>query len=279
MHVGMMDPGPGEDGDITMRLRLYGYKIGFALRSVAYTDVPVHMYNLIMQRKRWERDALWIRFRKHVRMFDPKSRDFKPSELPHLFDYFITDIFSVLQDLSPHRSARRLWPELHAVPPLPLLSRLPRPRHVHVRCACLATGKRQYWRLWPFMLIYGPWKGYFMRRAALHLHEEGSTRPPAATISRRRRSTTDPLEVGPSTGRCVKLYQCRHKLTQRQRGLRQRRLRSVVYDQGDPQENKTRQPEEPGSRGGQTFARRLYLYSVVGLFTLIGALRRPLVLP
>ncbi len=93
MHVGMMDPGPGEDGDITIRLRLYGYKIGFALRSVAYTDVPTHMYNLIMQRKRWERDALWIRFRKHVRMFDPKSRDFKPSELPHLFDYFLTDIF------------------------------------------------------------------------------------------------------------------------------------------------------------------------------------------
>jgi cellulose synthase/poly-beta-1,6-N-acetylglucosamine synthase-like glycosyltransferase len=45
MRVGMMDQGPGEDGDITMRLRLYGYKIGFALRSVAYTDVPTHLFS------------------------------------------------------------------------------------------------------------------------------------------------------------------------------------------------------------------------------------------
>jgi cellulose synthase/poly-beta-1,6-N-acetylglucosamine synthase-like glycosyltransferase len=87
MHVGMMDQGPGEDGDITMRLRLYGYDIGFAVRSVAYTDVPTHMFNLIKQRQRWERDALWTRVRKYGRTFNPKSRDFRWRELPHQFDF------------------------------------------------------------------------------------------------------------------------------------------------------------------------------------------------
>ncbi len=173
MHVGMMDPGPGEDGDITMRLRLYGYKIGFALRSVAYTDVPVHMYNLIMQRKRWERDALWIRFRKHVRMFDPKSRDFKPSELPHLFDYFITDIFFgfagpvflIVLLVAYGLSFTLFLLFLYYLAFLALDMFM-------FACACLATGKRQYWRLWPFMLIYGPWKGYFMRAARLYTYIE-----------------------------------------------------------------------------------------------------------
>ena len=173
MHVGMMDPGPGEDGDITMRLRLYGYKIGFALRSVAYTDVPTHMYNLIMQRKRWERDALWIRFRKHVRMFDPKSRDFKPSELPHLFDYFLTDIFfgfagpvfliALLVSFGVSFTLFLLFTYYLGFLFLDMLM---------FAFACLATGKRRYWSLWPFMLIYGPWKGYFMRAARLYTYVE-----------------------------------------------------------------------------------------------------------
>jgi hypothetical protein len=39
-------------------------------------------------------------------------------------------------------------------------------------CACIATGKTNYWRLWPFMVIYGPFKGYVMRFARLYTYAE-----------------------------------------------------------------------------------------------------------
>lgn len=173
MQVGMMDQGPGEDGDITMRLRLYGYKIGFAVRSVAYTDVPVHLFNLIMQRKRWERDALWIRFRKHVRMFNPGSRDFRPSELPHLIDYFVTDVLCGF--VAP---IYLFWLYVNVGLNLTLFVLL----LLYISflildffmfaCACLATGKKEYWKFWPFMFIYSPFKGYLMRFARLYTYIE-----------------------------------------------------------------------------------------------------------
>jgi cellulose synthase/poly-beta-1,6-N-acetylglucosamine synthase-like glycosyltransferase len=173
MRVGMMDQGPGEDGDITMRLRLYGYKIGFALRSVAYTDVPTHLYNLIMQRKRWERDALWIRFRKYVRIFNPASRDFKMSELPHLIDYLITDvicgfmapIYLVYLLVTTGLSFTLFILFLLYLSFLAL-------DFIMFACACVATGKNTYWKFWPFMMIYGPFKGYLLRFARLYTYIE-----------------------------------------------------------------------------------------------------------
>jgi cellulose synthase/poly-beta-1,6-N-acetylglucosamine synthase-like glycosyltransferase len=173
MKVGMMDPGPGEDGDITLRLRNYGYKIGFAIRSVAYTDVPTHMYNLIMQRKRWERDALWIRFRKHVRIINPFSPNFNARELPHILDYFLTDIvagflavFYLFWLFSTADTGFALFILFGVYIAFIVLDGFT------FVCACVATGKRQYWNLWPFIFIYGPWKGYFMRVARLYTHVE-----------------------------------------------------------------------------------------------------------
>jgi cellulose synthase/poly-beta-1,6-N-acetylglucosamine synthase-like glycosyltransferase len=173
MHVGMMDPGPGEDGDITMRLRNYGYKIGFALRAVAYTDVPTHMYNLIMQRKRWERDALWIRFRKHLGLYNPMSRTFNAKEIPHVFDYFVTDILAGF--IAP---VYMLW--LHVNGGFSFMLFVMFLCYMiflfldflMFACANMATGKTQYWKFWPFMFIYGPWKGYFMRFARLYTYVE-----------------------------------------------------------------------------------------------------------
>jgi hypothetical protein len=58
-------------------------------------------------------------------------------------------------------------------------------------CACLATGKNGYWKFWPFMFIYGPFKGYLMRYARLYtISRNGSGRPRVTTTSRRRRSMT-----------------------------------------------------------------------------------------
>ncbi|MFP3787151.1 glycosyltransferase, partial [Burkholderia sp. SIMBA_024] len=62
------DVGGGEDLDTTIRLRLKGWRIEYAPEAVCYTDVPTTVYQYIRQRLRWERDAIWIRYRKHVQL-------------------------------------------------------------------------------------------------------------------------------------------------------------------------------------------------------------------
>jgi cellulose synthase/poly-beta-1,6-N-acetylglucosamine synthase-like glycosyltransferase len=171
MRVGMMDPGPGEDGDITIRLRLYDYKIVFAIRSIAYTDVPTHMFNLLKQRQRWERDALWTRFRKYGRTLNPKSRDFKWKELPHQFDFLVMDVFCGI--VAPfyliwliHVTDVQFALFIFFVAGLGLLVL----DSFTFAMGCLATGKKDYWRFWPFVVLYGPWKGYLMRYARLYTY-------------------------------------------------------------------------------------------------------------
>lgn len=56
--------GPGEDADLTMKLRRAGWKIAFAPSAIAYTDVPTGMVQLIRQRLRWNRSLVRIRLDK-----------------------------------------------------------------------------------------------------------------------------------------------------------------------------------------------------------------------
>jgi cellulose synthase/poly-beta-1,6-N-acetylglucosamine synthase-like glycosyltransferase len=173
MKVGMMDQGPGEDGDITMRLRLAGYDIGFAVRSVAYTDVPVHMFNLIKQRQRWERDALWTRTRKYGFTFNPFHPGFRLRELPHQIDFLVMDV--ICSSVAPFYLVWLLVTfglsfTLFLVV-LTYIAFLAVDMFMFV-CACLGTGKNIYWRFWPYIFIYGPWKGYFMRYARIYTYIE-----------------------------------------------------------------------------------------------------------
>ncbi|MGZ8995259.1 MAG: glycosyltransferase family 2 protein, partial [Rhodospirillales bacterium] len=56
--IGGMDIGPGEDLDLTLRLRQAGWRIRFAHDAWCLTDVPLTLAAFIRQRLRWERDAL-----------------------------------------------------------------------------------------------------------------------------------------------------------------------------------------------------------------------------
>ncbi len=91
-HVNGMDVGPGEDFDICLRMRAMGYSIGFTHKSVCYTEAPHAQYNLVRQRLRWERDAVWIRFRKLRFMLNPFSPKFRASELFHTLDFLVLTI-------------------------------------------------------------------------------------------------------------------------------------------------------------------------------------------
>ncbi len=61
MSIGGHNVGPGEDFDLSIRLRRAGYRLAFADQAFAWTSVPVTFLNLVRQRLRWDRDAFRIR--------------------------------------------------------------------------------------------------------------------------------------------------------------------------------------------------------------------------
>jgi cellulose synthase/poly-beta-1,6-N-acetylglucosamine synthase-like glycosyltransferase len=91
--IGGMDVGSGEDFDATIRLRRRGWKVAFAHASICYTDVPDTLYGLMRQRFRWERDSIWIRYRKHYRNMLPFSPEFRWSEAFHQLDFLFFHVF------------------------------------------------------------------------------------------------------------------------------------------------------------------------------------------
>ncbi|KQZ30775.1 hypothetical protein ASD50_17330 [Mesorhizobium sp. Root552] len=91
-NVGGFDVGGGEDLDTTMRLRCAGWKIVYAPEALCYTDVPATAFQYIRQRLRWERDALWIRFRKHRRLLVPWNKSFRGTEVVHQLDFLLFNV-------------------------------------------------------------------------------------------------------------------------------------------------------------------------------------------
>ncbi|MCB7129504.1 MAG: glycosyltransferase, partial [Candidatus Brocadiales bacterium] len=75
-QVGGHEPGPGNDSDLTIRIRKLGYKIVFAPDAVCLTNVPDKLYNLLRQRMRWNRNLVKTRIMKHKNVFNPFSKNF-----------------------------------------------------------------------------------------------------------------------------------------------------------------------------------------------------------
>ena len=63
-----------------------------AHRVLTQTDVPVTLYQYVRQRLRWERDAIWIRFRKHARLMNPLSPAFRLTEAIHEWDFALFNV-------------------------------------------------------------------------------------------------------------------------------------------------------------------------------------------
>lgn len=74
--VGGWDVGPGEDADITDKLRRAGWKIRFAPHAWSMTDVPENFRPFFRQRLRWNRSVIRFRLRKYRSTFDPMAANF-----------------------------------------------------------------------------------------------------------------------------------------------------------------------------------------------------------
>lgn len=95
-QVGEMTTGPGEDFELTLRLRRSGWKIRFAADSWCFTDVPATVTSIMNQRRRWDRDALRSRFRKFRDALYPGRRKFQLLETAEQIEFLIMNVLTTL---------------------------------------------------------------------------------------------------------------------------------------------------------------------------------------
>jgi cellulose synthase/poly-beta-1,6-N-acetylglucosamine synthase-like glycosyltransferase len=85
-RVGGWDVGPGEDGDITLRLRRSGYEVVFSAYASCFTNAVARWRPLTAQRRRWEWAVITFEMRKHVDMANPLHANFRFRNLLMLLD-------------------------------------------------------------------------------------------------------------------------------------------------------------------------------------------------
>jgi len=93
--IGGMNVGPGEDLEITLRIRKAGYLVRFAENALAETTVPQSVAALIRQRIRWDGDAVAIR----LLMYDETSffdRRESSSDVFQRLDYIFLELVPAL---------------------------------------------------------------------------------------------------------------------------------------------------------------------------------------
>jgi cellulose synthase/poly-beta-1,6-N-acetylglucosamine synthase-like glycosyltransferase len=95
-RVGGWDVGPGEDGDITIKVRKLGYKAVFALYAVCNTDAPETWLGVFRQRRRWNRGLVRYKCRKHADMANPWAGHFRWSNLFLLLNVWVFKILLLL---------------------------------------------------------------------------------------------------------------------------------------------------------------------------------------
>jgi len=74
--VGGWDVGPGEDANMTLKLRRAGWKVRFAPEAWALTDVPETISALFRQRRRWNASFVRVRLVRFRGALNPFERNF-----------------------------------------------------------------------------------------------------------------------------------------------------------------------------------------------------------
>jgi cellulose synthase/poly-beta-1,6-N-acetylglucosamine synthase-like glycosyltransferase len=91
-RVGGWDVGPGEDGDLSLRIRKSGYRIAFAPYAQCLTNVPLKWTRLFKQRRRWDRAVITFECRKHLDMICPWNKAFRLRDVPLFFDRWFFNV-------------------------------------------------------------------------------------------------------------------------------------------------------------------------------------------
>ena len=91
--VGGHDPGPGNDSDLTIDIRERGGRIVFAHDAICHTDAPTALGPLTRQRRRWCRNVVKNRLRKHANLFWPFRDSFSLQNLYSTLDPLLYQVF------------------------------------------------------------------------------------------------------------------------------------------------------------------------------------------
>ena len=91
-RLGGLDVGPGEDLDLTLRLRQAGWRVRFADDAWCLTDVPETFRRYVRQRLRWERDSLRLRLRRHRNTIDPRQQGFVAAEVLQQLEFVVVNL-------------------------------------------------------------------------------------------------------------------------------------------------------------------------------------------
>jgi cellulose synthase/poly-beta-1,6-N-acetylglucosamine synthase-like glycosyltransferase len=86
LRVEGWDVGPGEDSDLTLKLRKAGYRIALVPYAQCLTNVPTTWRRWINQRRRWSWATVTFDCRKHVDLANPLSPNFRLTNLLVLLD-------------------------------------------------------------------------------------------------------------------------------------------------------------------------------------------------
>lgn len=172
LQVGSLEPGPGEDFDLTLRLHRAGWKIRFAGAAWCFTDVPETLPALIRQRRRWDRDTIRLRLRKFHGTLNPLNRRFQLRPLLDQFDFLILNLGSTL--IFPLYIGWMFWTYgglawclLTAVSIVYMAFDL-----LTFLVAVAVTGRYGLLRLLPFAIGFGVFNAYVMRAMRLYAYFE-----------------------------------------------------------------------------------------------------------
>jgi len=94
--VGSFQVGSGEDLDLTLRLRASGWRVAYVPTAICYTDVPVSVAALLRQRRRWERDSVRLRYRKHRDLMLPTRGRFHLAEAVHQWEFLLFGVVGAI---------------------------------------------------------------------------------------------------------------------------------------------------------------------------------------
>jgi cellulose synthase/poly-beta-1,6-N-acetylglucosamine synthase-like glycosyltransferase len=84
--VGGHSPTSGNDGDLTIKIRRLCPRIRFAHDAICLTKSPATLTGLVRQRRRWDRNLIKNKLRRHVDLLDPRSSRFHLSNAVLVLD-------------------------------------------------------------------------------------------------------------------------------------------------------------------------------------------------
>ena len=165
--VGGWDVGPGEDANMTLKLRRGGWKVRFAPEAWALTDVPETVSALFKQRRRWNASFVRVRLVRFNQMLNPFDRNFSLlnalGTLDLIFFQFVLPamFFVYLISLVVYY-ASFFWVILIVVNAFYITT-----TSLIFICAVATAGRYGHISLAPYVIGYALFRAYIMRMATL----------------------------------------------------------------------------------------------------------------